>query len=103
MAKIPKTLEILGHTVEVRLVKTTQYQGECDYKNNEIRIANSYKASNQASTLLHEVLHMIFGKTELFKIVPSTLEETVVSNLETGLFQIIRDNPKFVEYIMEAK
>lgn len=52
-----------------------------------------------ADTVIHEVLHGLYGNAGLG---PMCQEEQVVSVLSTGLVQVLRDNPKLVAWLTKA-
>lgn len=49
------------------------------------------------SVLLHEVLETINYRLEL------DLKHNQITQLEAGLFSVLRDNPKFVEFICDKR
>jgi hypothetical protein len=56
-------------------------------------------AIHAADTMLHEVLHGVYGNAGLG---PMSQEEQVVSAIATGLTQVLRDNPKLVAWLTKA-
>ena len=66
----------------------------------EIRMRDDFKTPHMAAdTFLHEVLHAIWF---VHGIRAKDGEERIVSTLSTGLSQVIRDNPKAVEWLRNA-
>ena len=97
---IPKTLKILGRTVKVcTSPKMEGMAGEwkaCDYV---IDILQGQNTLDELDTLLHEVMHAILhcqGREN-----GAETEETYVRALATGLLMVLRQNPKFVVYLMQ--
>jgi hypothetical protein len=52
-----------------------------------------------ADTVLHEILHGVYGNSGLG---PISEEEQICSALSTGLLQVLRDNPKLVAWLTKA-
>lgn len=100
--KIPKTIRANGYDISIAEVKTDKYQGQYDNKKKHIDIAAGYTDASKAASLLHELLHVGFATTELYRVIAHADEEVIVTNLETFLFGVLRDNPKLVEYIQKS-
>lgn len=60
--------------------------GRCNTANQRIEIANNMNQQAQESTLLHEVIEALNFHLEL------KLEHTVISSLESGLYQVLTSN-----------
>lgn len=76
--------------------------GESQHIAQKVRINTDYIQVEQANTLLHEALHCIYDIN-----LPSTdeykkIEEEIVTQLTHGLIQMIQDNPKVIEFIINA-
>jgi len=56
-------------------------------------------AQLQAQTLLHEVVHAISS----IYLETVRLDETQCALLSQGLFQVLRDNPDLIEFILDAE
>ena len=91
--KIPKSIRIAGHDVRVLVVKKFKehYKGESYANKNLVRIAREshgqpFAKDQISSTLLHEIIHQIDDKYDI------GLSEKKLRKLETGLFQVLRDN-----------
>ena len=67
--------------------------GESDLETQTITIKPGLKAEQETSTLLHECIHAISDSLGL------GLTEKQVQGLETGLFDLNSDNPKFFSHI----
>lgn len=68
-----------------------------------IRIAPSLAHATKRQVLLHEVGHAVWNQTLLDRTVSDRQEENVLWAFIPILFQVFRDNPKFVEWLMEKE
>ena len=107
---LAKALNAMPETVRVGPWKFTvmtaesedgerQAWGECDFDRHWITIFDCGSMSGGrmlAGTVLHEILHGIWRTQGL----PEDIEEAVVSHLETGLLQLIADNPKLIRWLL---
>ncbi len=96
---IPDRLKVGGHVV--RIVKTDDMpimsgnMGQSWNAYNSIKINTHYPESQQAETLMHEILHHVmtnlgyFYKKDDSNAIHS---EQTVEALAQGLFQVLRDN-----------
>jgi len=91
--KIPSEIKIGGIIYSIELIDekeddihTTEFIGRVIFKDNKIKILNSYKPERQFRTLLHEIIHIL---DEDLKI---GFEENGICRLETGLYQVLKDN-----------
>lgn len=99
--KIPDKLKIGGH--EVKVIRTDDpvwtspsQMGAANASRNIIKISKLYPESQQACTLLHEILHTILDNLghEYKKNDSSALHnERNVEAISQALFQVFRDNP----------
>jgi len=97
---LPESLRILGMTWTVvspngRLDEDGLY-GETVPSKNEIRISTQCPLQRQQESLIHEVIHAI-DKSLMTN--DTGLREEQVKILGVGLYQVIRDNPEFLEFI----
>lgn len=97
--QLPKVVRIAGHPVKVS-TGPLKHMGEYTHREGKIKIADDLSTSQGAATLLHEILHSCYRTAYLG---PKDAEETIVRNLEVLLYQVIRDNPKLIKFIQEAK
>lgn len=90
-----KLIRLLEHDIEVYFDAPNAWSldgvGRCDIKNGCIRIRASMPSDVVASTLLHEVVHMI---SDLLTIEQS---EQSVDNMAIGILSFIRNNREFIE------
>jgi hypothetical protein len=100
----PKFVKVSGHKVDIVFTDREKLKadGLLYYRDNSIHIAKEQCQSQQASALLHEVLHAVFYISGLSSEFRSQTEEKIVRALEPFLFQLLRDNPKLIKYLTEA-
>lgn len=113
MRKVPGNVIIGGKTFKVRMVaKPDEIEkiaevdgavGACSMSKQEILILKNEGTHEEfvADTFLHEVIHAV-----LFNYLPMTGEidnEAITILLTTGLSQLMRDNPKLVEFFLPEK
>lgn len=92
MKKFPKKLKIGGHIYTIKIVNTTQIDGEkndcmgfCDKIKCEIRLSNDLNETQLEETLLHEILHAI----------NNVMSHELTESLGHSLHQVIKDNKLF--------
>lgn len=96
-------LRILGHEVKIERGDPgigRDVFGSWDRQSMTIRISNSIDPGDQASTLLHEVLHAVVDFMDI------SIEEGTVGVLSQSLYQVLVDNPNLLnrkEPLGEAK
>lgn len=98
----PTKLRILGRSWEIEYAKETPNLesdeiGCTDSEKQHISIREGLKPEQEKSTLLHESIHAISETLGL------NLSEKQVQGLETGLFAMNRDNPRFFPYLKKRK
>jgi hypothetical protein len=76
----------------------TGAMGHCAEDELEIAVAVTTAPTHQAETLLHEILHGIWGAYSLADEGPVD-EEQIVTVLTKGLLQVARDNPEVLGWI----
>ena len=64
--------------------------GKIDYDKEIIEISNRFNQKQQNQTFLHELVHGIFEKLDLYDL---RQDERVVNQLATALYEVILDNP----------
>jgi len=89
--KIPKKLNILGHTYTIefrnREKDDTVFQtGACNLHYNKIVIDKHQCQQSKESTLIHEIIEAINYHQQL------DLEHNKICLLETGIYQVLKDN-----------
>ena len=88
--KIPKTIKIGGHNVEIRqddkVMRDRGNHGASQCNDLWIELDNTTPETQQASTLLHEILEQV---NYLYEI---GLEHRQITLLESTLYQVLKDN-----------
>lgn len=100
--RLPKSVKVGGHTLKLKAVKKAKYLGEHDQAKGEFRISADVSTSQQASALIHEILHACFAESGL-REKHQEAEEEIVASLEALLYAVLRDNPKVIQFIQEAE
>ncbi len=96
--KIPKTLKIAGHTVEIEYTNNEVHMnnrlGNSFSEHNSIQISKRYPQSQREATLLHEVIHHIldFSGYRYTNDDQGVHCEKTVEALAQGLYQVFSDN-----------
>lgn len=87
---LPKTLKIDGEIWQLKIVEQNglgdDYIGRTSFPTHTITLDGFVNDDRMASTLLHEILHVISGNRGL------NLKEVLVESVSMGLFAIIADN-----------
>ena len=90
----PERLKLMGKVWSISYEKLSADDiGESDLETQHIKIKDGLKPEQEKSTLLHEVLHAISDT------IGAGLSEKQVQGLETGLWDVLKHNPKFVTYL----
>lgn len=103
---IPHTIKIGPHvyTVVRKMVEEMpDALGDTDFDKNEIRIRKNLRKTKQAEVLLHELLHCCTypSFTGAYENDPKLDAEEFVNAVAPVLLQVLKDNPKLVEYLTE--
>lgn len=93
--KIPKTIKIAGHKYavkHVRAIERGRFRAQIRLERQVFIFAQHgfhdlYSESSKAQDVLHEILHGID-----IHFVKQKLSESTITQLATGIFQVIRDN-----------
>lgn len=95
--RFPKQLLILGKKYTVKYVGGkplgSDELGVCDPDKHTLSIRSKLVPEQTLSTLLHECLHAISDAVEI------NLSEKQVKKLETGVYDLLVNNPDFVDCI----
>ena len=96
---IPKILKILGHEYEVVFHKqedtANPNAGNAWGRHNKVWIDEEQSKSRQETTLLHEIIEQIDCLLDI------GLKHTQIIRLETGLYQVLRDNKPWITPIIK--
>lgn len=74
---LPKTINILGHKIKIKVVNTQEWSGLWDYSVNTIYLSVNQTESQLEETFWHELNHCIQWHTALNQAVPRELLETM--------------------------
>jgi len=90
---IPDKIKITGVDYKIELVDEieddiheSQFRARVLFKENKIKILNSYSCQDKFRTLLHEIIHIL---DDNFKL---ELEESTIQRLASGLYGVLKDN-----------
>jgi hypothetical protein len=97
--KLPTKIRIVGSDYKVipseaGELKAMDHIGECNYLEHTIRIKKGLIGPILKNTMLHETVHGISNELCL------GLEERQVELLTTGLIAVLKDNPKFKDWLL---
>jgi hypothetical protein len=91
-----KKVNILGKVYKIEYLKNINNNpnqfGEIDYVNQIIKIQKDCNKEYQESTLLHEIIHAIFEQLGFYD---ENKNEHLICSLETGLYQVLKENSIF--------
>lgn len=71
--------------------------GECDHEKNVLSIAAGLPHDEERDTLLHEVTHAVE------KQLNCSIPEEKLRMIVTGLYAVLKDNPKLAAYLLEEE
>lgn len=102
--KFPKTVRILSRTYEIGHEDRHQKDSLAyvHLREQYIFISQSMTKEEQLSSLLHEVLHIIYSITGFDHISGPKDEESLVRLFEPGLFSFMQDNPKILRMFLNG-
>lgn len=75
--KLPKSINVLGHKIKVKLVDTRDWCGLWDHEKNTIYISINQSEDQIEETWHHELEHCIQWLTALNQAIPRELLETM--------------------------
>lgn len=84
---------------DLHAARSAECYGETRHIPGEIAIDRTHPVEQQAETLTHEILHVIFRQ---WSIQDDIGEERTVGALSNGLASVIRDNPDVWAWIQEG-
>lgn len=104
MNKLPKKIKVgaVDYTVHTLSPKDKGQYGVCVYEHQRIYLTPNMLHQQASDTLLHEVMHAIWSEAGLDHI-PDLNEETIIRTMATWLRIVLRDNPDFAKFIVNAK
>ena len=83
-----KEYEIIKKNEVIEL--PSECYGKIDYNREVIEISTKFSQKQQKQTLLHEIIHGIFEKLDMYEL---EKDEKVVNQLSKELYMLIIDNP----------
>lgn len=96
----PAKVKILGRVFQIKYVEgeplSKDDNGECSVDTMTLYIREGMVPQQERSVVLHETLHAVSDLMGL------KLTEKQIEGLETGLFQIAVDNPRFFSNIRRS-
>lgn len=101
----PKTIRVGPYVFRVVRKRTSIADGEkvgdTNIARGRIRYSSDQSPMQERATLLHEVLHAVAHSAAITDEVELTQEQWI-GRIETGLLGVLRDNPKFVEWLQHV-
>lgn len=103
--KFPTILRIGYQDVKVIVDPDTKIpkQDSGQYRDDGfIFLSGEYSLNESVNLLIHEVLHAVYYTYGMRNVIEDkTKEEYLVNTFANGLTQVIKDNPKFLEWVKE--
>jgi hypothetical protein len=97
---LPKTLEANGHTWEIKaddaVLAGQNLLGQTNHRDLQIALRTNMPLSQQAETLLHEVIHIVVDGV---RNSPISLKEYAVEHLADRLYDVLKANPRVRHFI----
>lgn len=97
--KIPKYLKIGAFNWEViqddNVTHAADVCGQSHFKSQRIFLEKTSTEQNREATFIHELLHVVAEQSGLvarLKNITGITEEEIVSSMENGLYQVLKDN-----------
>lgn len=98
-----KKIDILGKTFRItydpQLASIDAASGKCKSDLCQIWVGTESDPQQIRDTMLHEVLHAVYGEMGLGEDIEDKYEESIVRRLATGLLYVIRHNPKLMDFL----
>ena len=100
----PETVYVEPYTYEVvqdaNWSAQTGNMGNCMNDMQRIIIDSSLTPQSERDTVLHELLHAIWGQTSLQKRDTEDQQEEAIWQLTPRILALLKDNPRLVEYLL---
>lgn len=97
----PKVIRVFGKNFDVvtnpKGITPSDASGFLLYNNQLVVLSEGLTPSEEADTLLHEITHAIDFTMGL------ELSERQVTQLATGLYGVLQDNPEFAQWLIERR
>lgn len=107
MAKLPKAVVSGPHIFTVREAKDIRDKDDCcllgdvNYNQMVIRIEQQLCISKKREALLHEITHSIFRTADIDRELGPEKTDSEIFRIVPLFLDVLRRNPKLVEYLME--
>lgn len=75
--------------------------GLTDIYEQQMFVEKGLANETEKETSLHEVVHVAFYNAGLREILSYNKEERIVNSISQTIFQVLRDNPRYAEYLLE--
>lgn len=100
--KIPRTIKV--GIREYKITQDSKYinpdlWGEVDYLKRTIYLKPDQLEEEKPITLIHEILHTVFYAIGRHKL---KADEGLIDALSVLFYQIVKDNPGFMDYLRES-
>ena len=111
--RLPDSVQVGPHKIDIfQTPEISEYFGKFHYAKNLIELTtDGVSDSIIGDTLMHEILHVIWNQTQMNALlgIPEPTddtpdrEEAAIHVLGAQLFQLLRQNPKLVKFIIQEK
>lgn len=98
--ELPKKVKIGPYQFALERTYGMDTIGIMNYDRQRIAIDPDIPQDIATDTTMHEILHVIFYMSGLRDDFEVKEQERIVNTFATPLIQVIRDNPKLIEYIV---
>jgi hypothetical protein len=98
---LPKKIKVISmdYTIkpaEASWVRETESRGQCCTDTQTITVPKTDIPCQTLDTVMHEVFHAVF---DVMQLTDDDKEEAYVSRMATGFTAVLRDNPKFRNWL----
>lgn len=107
--QLPSHIVLLPHTIELCTDAQTVnncfsdgVRGDCDPERLRMRINTAYPHSVQASTVFHELVHLMIAHSGVKDMLDHDAEERICNSLAPMLVNFVRDNHVLVEWLQST-
>lgn len=88
---------------DARLGRIGQYPKAGDYHRGKVRVSGGMMLRQEQVTVMHELMHHLWERTQLSNFLSSNTEELVLATLDSWIVQMLRDNPELVSFLTEER
>lgn len=100
----PQSVRVLGKQHRINYKPAEEMDncyGLCFNGRQRIDIQGDLPGSEEADTVLHEVLHAILFQMAV--LLPPEVEEQFVRPAASGLYAVLQDNPQFAKWLIQPR